>query len=466
MKNMDPIGPSIALEFARGARLHRVGPSWREPHKETLRQRVRERTASAPARPPDRQRVQSDIDPTALGAVDITFIEYSTGRTELLNMAKIQLGGDFGEVPDEPVPRQRIKRQATTNGKPGRDKTSVAKVEKSIRQVHDGDEDVARLLELRVPLVRTYKEGLPALDALPGSSGAIFRGKRHLTAAPAKTGKSFAELVRVADMAMEGCRIVVLDRENGRALYAERLEDIVKGRGWGTAEERKLDERLIYFEFPVLGRHGGDSLQAIATMFEADLVVFDSQRMFLTDLGLAEADSDDYSGFMGKVIDPLFRGGIATLVLDNTGHEAVDRSRGSSSKLDLHDQVYSLKQTKKFNRNKRGLVTLTTQVSRFGVSETFELELGGGHIGRWQKLGGENGPDKELRELAAAAQKVLTKAGKPLSGGTIRSQARKDFGWHGKNDKWDECIGILAGDPSCPLAKHGSGNKTSYTWNA
>jgi hypothetical protein len=56
---MDPIGPSIAIEFARGAVLEGVDMLWMEPPKEVLRQRVRERAAAA-SRPPDdepRQRV-------------------------------------------------------------------------------------------------------------------------------------------------------------------------------------------------------------------------------------------------------------------------------------------------------------------------------------------------------------------------------------------------------------------------
>jgi hypothetical protein len=462
---MDLIGPSIAFEFARGAVLEGIGPPWMDPPKEVLRQRVRERAAAAPEPGPDRERVRSDIDPVALGAVDISFIEYSAGKVEFLSMVDVKLGGDFDEVPDEPPPRRRIKRQASSNGKPSAGKPTVAKVEKTIRQVHDGDEDVARLLELRVPLVRTYKEGLPPLDALPGSSGAIFRGKRHLTAAPAKTGKSFAELVRVADMAIEGCRVIVLDRENGRAVYAERLQGIVSGRGWGEREEALLDDRLNYYEFPVLS-HGGGALRIVAESFEADLVVFDSQRMFLTDGNHAEADSDDYSAFMGQMIDPLFRAGIATLILDNTGHEATDRGRGSSAKLDLHDQIYNLKQAKSFNRTKKGRVTLETKVSRFGVNESFELELGGGHIGRWRKLGEDDGPTKELGELSAAAQKVLKKADKPLSGRSIKSQARKSFGFHCQNDKFNELLEALAADASCPLTRQGTGNKTSYTWRS
>ena len=75
----------------------------------------------------------------------------------------------------------------------------------------------------------------------------------------------------------------------------------------------------------------------------ADLVIFDSQRRFLTDLGLDEDSSDDYAKFAAATIDAfLFEVGIATLIEDNTGHVQKDRGRGSSAKADLNEVSFIL----------------------------------------------------------------------------------------------------------------------------
>ena len=44
----------------------------------------------------------------------------------------------------------------------------------------------------------------------------------------------------------------------------------------------------------------------------AGYLVFDSQRMFLTDLGLSEGDADEYAAFMQYAVEPLFSAGVAT----------------------------------------------------------------------------------------------------------------------------------------------------------
>jgi hypothetical protein len=79
---------------------------------------------------------------------------------------------------------------------------------------------------------------------------------------------------------------LLLDRENGSAIYAKRLADICKARELSAAERLDLRKRLTYLDYPSIKRGDGD---ALADAFgRSDLVVFDAQRMFLTDLGLKE----------------------------------------------------------------------------------------------------------------------------------------------------------------------------------
>jgi hypothetical protein len=346
--------------------------------------------------------------------------------------------GDAGRVPDAPEKTSR----AITNGKVTQ-KPAIAKIELRIKK--DEDEDVLRLLECRVDLVQTYQEGIEPLEVLPGSGGAIFKGKRHQIAAPTNDGKSFGELIRAADMAVAGARVVVLDRENGREVYAERLQIVVEARGWGPEEEKLLKENLLYFEYPILNRNGGDALQAVAEMFRVDCVVFDSQRMILTDMGLRENESDDYSEFMEKLIDPLFRCGIATVVLDNTGHDEQDRSRGTSSKQDLHDQIYVLKKVRPFDRDQKGSVALTTKKSRTGAWGAFELELGGGHVGCWRGRGALTG--------FKDAVKLVVEAGQISAVKTILQKLREDQKIQFNDGVALRDIKEMVQDPACPLER-------------
>jgi hypothetical protein len=157
----------------------------------------------------------------------------------------------------------------------------------------------------------------------------LVRGKRHLVAAPAKVGKSISFLAHYIDMALAGATVVVLDRENGSEEYARRLKNIFDARKLTKKQRREvIGRRLLYCEFPQLRPDDADKLaEAFGT---AGLVVFDSQRMFLSDFGLKEKESDDYAQFMSYVVDPLFRSNTATLILDNTGHRETTRGRGTA----------------------------------------------------------------------------------------------------------------------------------------
>jgi len=105
----------------------------------------------------------------------------------------------------------------------------------------------------------------------------------------------------------------------------------------------------------------------------------------LSSLALDENSSDDFAKFASQIIEPLFTAGIATVQLDNTGHGDKNRARGSSSKGDLADVLYTLKQTTAFDQNRRGALRLVRAHSRFGdVAPAFTMALGGGHFGAFE----------------------------------------------------------------------------------
>jgi hypothetical protein len=106
--------------------------------------------------------------------------------------------------------------------------------------------------------------------------------------------------------------------------------------------------------------------------------------MFLTDFALREGEADDYAAFMGFLIDPLFRAGLATLILDNTGHRDTGRARGSITKNDLNEVMLSLEVAKTFDQHQKGQLRLKVKDSRFGNRGDWTMAIGGGEFGSWK----------------------------------------------------------------------------------
>lgn len=259
----------------------------------------------------------------------------------------------------------------------------------------------ARVGSRRVDLVQLIEDGIPPIEYLPASDEMLRRGKRHYIAAPRKEGKSIAVLAHLVDMALADAEVVVLDRENGQELYASRLADVMTARKLSTKQRKQVGKRLSYYEFPTL--KSGDAEDLVELLGAADLVVFDSQRMFLSDLGLREAESDDYASFMAYVIDPLFRAQVATLILDNTGHKEQTRGRGTSSKGDLNEILFSIETITPFDLYKRGKIKLKIEDSRMGNRGEWTMDLGGGYFYPWEQVNTDTAPRADFREAAEAA---------------------------------------------------------------
>lgn len=237
-----------------------------------------------------------------------------------------------------------------------------------------------RLDDARIDLIAYIDCGIPERAWLPSSECMLARGKRHHVAAPLKSGKSLGFLAHAVDMTIAGARVVILDRENGADEYGRRLRDILADRP--SNAPRAIRARLAYYPWPALKLTDGQQLgEALHT---PDIVIIDSTRTFLSGFDLDEDSSDDFAKFAAAIVEPLFRAGIATLQLDNSGHGDNKRARGTSSKGDLADVVFNVKTTAAFDHRRRGSLRLTRQHSRLGeVAPAFTMELGGGHFGRF-----------------------------------------------------------------------------------
>lgn len=271
------------------------------------------------------------------------------------------------------------------------------------------DSFAARVTSRRKDLVRLVTEGIPPVEYLPASDGMLVRGGRHLLPANAKTGKSLAQLVHTVDMTEAGARVLVLDRENGANEYARRLGDVLEAREFDQPRREQVRKRLKYVEFPALRRTDGPQFARWARKLRTDLVVFDSSRMFLTDMDLAEDSADDYAVFSAAAIEPLFRAGIATLMLDNSGHELANRARGSSAKADLNEVLFKLAVRAPFSRERRGQIALTLEPgrSRYGGEGEWTMSLGGGHFGSWQRV---SSPAPVSRRREEQAESLVLRA--------------------------------------------------------
>ena len=206
----------------------------------------------------------------------------------------------------------------------------------------------AALAEARVDPIALVRDGSPSARGARDGRGVRLRQETS-RCRRAKAGKSLSiSVIAALDIVIAGGVVVVLDRENGPEEYARRLASVLQARGAGEQLRERLAENLHYYAWPPVRLDWGKDPDYPLAFAGADLVVWDSARRFLTAVGLTEDSSDDFATFAEALIDPLMRAGIATAILDNTGHGAKDRARGSSSKGDLADLVYVLRTVEEF----------------------------------------------------------------------------------------------------------------------
>jgi hypothetical protein len=279
------------------------------------------------------------------------------------------------------------------------------------------------LAQSRVDLIAVIDKGIAPREYVPGAKEVIPKGKRIHVAAEKKTGKSvvFATLLPVQIVAAGG-KVVVLDRENGADESARRLETVLDARGADDSFRETVQERLRYHAWPQLRLEWANDPDYPQAFGDADVVVFDSSRSHTASLALRENESDDYSAFVARLIDPLMRAGKAVIVLDNTGHLEKERARGTTAKEDLCDVAFTLTKIKAFTTSEAGRLELRCVASRLGeVGGTWQMELGGGHYGTWQRLGPR--PPEAREALREAVVEVLL-AGETMGSNRIAKAIR------------------------------------------
>jgi AAA domain len=322
-----------------------------------------------------------------------------------------------------------------------------------LKVVHAGPLENATAQALsasRVDLIQLIETGIPEREYVPGAQGLLPRGKRILVAAERKTGKSLAiGVVAAVDIVLAGGIVVILDRENTSDEYARRLDSVITSRALRDDSVELIRKNFRYHSWPSLNLQWGDDPDAYVAGFGgADVVIFDSSRKFLAGVGLTEDSSDDYAKFTDKLIDPLARQGIATIILDNTGHGDKERARGTSAKEDLVDVIFTLKRSATFNVVQEGLLELECRASRLGeIMGRQTLILGGGKYGSWElKAGGL------ARKLFHDACLAVLQEKSPLGRNPLINAVR-DRGLTGTDDAWRDWLAEFTSDEAS-LIRH------------
>ncbi len=269
-----------------------------------------------------------------------------------------------------------------------------------------------RVTGRKVDLFHLLEHGIPEIDYLPASDRMLIRGKRHLLPAPRRAGKTLTMLVHSVTMVLAGARVIILDVENGSNEYARRLGQIMAAFDLDNPQRTLVREQLTYYAFPRL--HTGDRDNFLDLCTGADLVILDSSRRFLHDLGLAENDADDYATFMAELIDPLFEHRIATLILDNVGLADQTRGRGTSAKADLNEVQLTLEIVAAYSTGTVGKIRLRIEAgnSRFGNEGTWEQTIGAGVFSPWELVSDHDiiAEATNTKQAAQAAREVKARA--------------------------------------------------------
>lgn len=234
------------------------------------------------------------------------------------------------------------------------------------------DEDVR-------PVVPAHPEGWEPIDladpryAIPPSPpellDLIYGGKRHVLSGPPESAKTLIAYIMLIEALRGGRPVAVIDFEMGAEAARRLLEDL------GAT----LDEiRSIYFVAPDTAPP--DGLAAIIqrktwlTLIDAAIGAYDAS-------GLDDNARKDVQRFARTWIDPLWKAGVASLLVDHVTKDKETRGKftiGSERKLGATDIHISLEAVKTISRGDSGVVKAHVHKDRAGyltrpIAGVFEL---------------------------------------------------------------------------------------------
>lgn len=221
-----------------------------------------------------------------------------------------------------------------------------------------------------------------AREAIPGGRDLLVRGVATYFFGGRGSGKSTVADTLGWSVAMEGTGVLVLDRENGPALSRERLEDALRFNP-DAFNEPRLREFYEHRHWPEFSKawEPEDYADAIAGRGYG-VVVYDSVRELLRQLRLSSNSEDDWSELYDLLATPLIKRGITPVFLDNVGHKATERPKGTGAKMDAAPQGYRVWARHTFSPEITGVIGIEAVRSRLGdIGREWRMTVGGGYWG-------------------------------------------------------------------------------------
>jgi hypothetical protein len=292
----------------------------------------------------------------------------------------------------------------------------------------------------------------PARDPVRGTGDLLHRGVGALFFGDRGGGKSTVALAVTMGATAAGERVLYLDRENGAALTRDRIRDVLEAHPEWV--DPLADGRLAGRHYPDLNLGWAPAAygEAIAGLGYT-VAIYDSWREFLSVLHLDPDRETDISKFLALAVTPLLRRNLAVALLDNVGHEATHRPKGSGSKLDALPQAYKITTTSRFSEVEQGRVVITCSRSRYGdLDREWSMRVGGGVWDVPSAL--SEAPDaRRAREIAGKRERFrlacieVLREESPLGVRLLLPRVR-ERGAGGKTDVLKEWLADLSSDPA------------------
>ena len=289
-----------------------------------------------------------------------------------------------------------------------------------------------------------------AREEVPGAGGLLYRGVPTLIFGERGHGKSTVALAAGLGAAEAGEHVLYLDRENGPALTAERIE--VRPEWVGALEA----ERFVGRHYPELDpAWTPDSVGEAIGGAGFTVVIYDSAREMFAQLRLDPDRERDVSRFVSLAVTPLARRGVCVVLLDNVGHENADRPKGSASKLDAMPQGFRVRTVERFSPTVTGRVTINCTRSRFGdLDREWTLRVGGGVFEaprtRSEAPDARRMRERERREQFRCAAVAALHEDAPLGRDALIAAAR-ERGAKGRSDGLRRWLAEFASDSASGL---------------
>jgi hypothetical protein len=192
----------------------------------------------------------------------------------------------------------------------------------------------------------------------PDHLGIVYRGRRHVVSGPPESAKTILAWIFALEDVRGGGTVAAIDFEMGPHATRELLENL----GW-TPDEIEG----VYYVEP----DGAPTTGALLSLIDAGVTftIIDSAAGAFDAAELDDNSRKDAQKFARGWIDPLWRHGITTVLIDHVVKKADNRGMyaiGSERKVGTADVHIGLETVKTLSRGGSGVVKVRVHKDRFG----------------------------------------------------------------------------------------------------